>query len=210
MSKSDFDPSQIDPSRIRFASQDGVEQFEALAREFLPAILGCDFDETIITDESSVSDFSGFCGTREKYEAWEQKILQRIEDRHDVIARKRENAADPSPLQRRHQNICPALFHACFLRLWAAGHGLDRLSSGRSLRWMEQLKVSVWRGEEAGGFARYEVPARDNQTVLDVVTHIQRELDPSLAYRFACRVGMCGSCAMTVNGRALGENPGSL
>ncbi len=36
--------------------------------------------------------------------------------------------------------------------------------------------------------------------MLDVVTHIQRELDPTLAYRFACRVGMCGSCAMTVNG----------
>ncbi len=41
-----------------------------------------------------------------------------------------------------------------------------------------------------------------SQTVLDVVTYIQRELDPTLAYRFACRVGMCGSCAMTVNGRA--------
>jgi fumarate reductase iron-sulfur subunit len=61
------------------------------------------------------------------------------------------------------------------------------------------LKVSVWRGD---AFQRYEVPARTNQTVLDVVTHIQREVDPSLAYRFACRVGMCGSCAMTVNGRA--------
>jgi fumarate reductase iron-sulfur subunit len=36
--------------------------------------------------------------------------------------------------------------------------------------------------------------------VLDVVTYIQRKLDPTLAYRFACRVGMCGSCAMTVNG----------
>ena len=36
--------------------------------------------------------------------------------------------------------------------------------------------------------------------MLDVVTHIQRALDPTLAYRFACRVGMCGSCAMTVNG----------
>ena len=32
------------------------------------------------------------------------------------------------------------------------------------------------------------------------LTHIQRALDPTLAYRFACRVGMCGSCAMTVNG----------
>ncbi len=64
------------------------------------------------------------------------------------------------------------------------------------------LTVTVWRGGEDGEFQRYDVPARENQTVLDVVTHIQRELDPSLAYRFACRVGMCGSCAMTVNGRA--------
>ena len=30
---------------------------------------------------------------------------------------------------------------------------------------------------------------------------IQRYADPTLAYRFACRVGVCGSCAMTVNGR---------
>ena len=64
------------------------------------------------------------------------------------------------------------------------------------------LTVTVWRGEADGEFQRYQVPARENQTVLDVVTHIQRELDPTLAYRFACRVGMCGSCAMTVNGRA--------
>ena len=44
------------------------------------------------------------------------------------------------------------------------------------------------------------MPRRESQTVLDVVTHIQRHLDPTLAYRFACRVGMCGSCAMMVNG----------
>ena len=64
------------------------------------------------------------------------------------------------------------------------------------------LKVKVWRGTEQGGFASYDVPRRDSQTVLDVVTYIQRHLDPSLSYRFACRVGMCGSCAMTVNGVA--------
>ncbi|MBL8836360.1 MAG: succinate dehydrogenase/fumarate reductase iron-sulfur subunit [Alphaproteobacteria bacterium] len=63
------------------------------------------------------------------------------------------------------------------------------------------LAVEIWRGGTDGGFARYEVPRRANQTVLDVVTHVQRQIDPTLAYRFACRVGMCGSCAMTVNGR---------
>jgi fumarate reductase iron-sulfur subunit len=62
------------------------------------------------------------------------------------------------------------------------------------------LKVSVWRGGSAGSFQAFDVPRRPSQTVLDVVTHIQRELDPTLAYRYACRVGMCGSCAMTVNG----------
>jgi fumarate reductase iron-sulfur subunit len=59
------------------------------------------------------------------------------------------------------------------------------------------LKVLVKRDS---GFQQFEVPRHPSQTVLDVVTYIQRELDPALAYRYACRVGMCGSCAMTVNG----------
>jgi fumarate reductase iron-sulfur subunit len=63
------------------------------------------------------------------------------------------------------------------------------------------LDVAIWRSR-AGGFAHYAVPRAASQTVLDVVTYVQRRLDPSLAYRFACRVGMCGSCAMTVNGVA--------
>jgi fumarate reductase iron-sulfur subunit len=65
---------------------------------------------------------------------------------------------------------------------------------------VKSLRVSVWRGGEEGRYQDFDVPRRENQTVLDVVTHIQRHLDPTLAYRFACRVGMCGSCAMTVNG----------
>jgi fumarate reductase iron-sulfur subunit len=62
------------------------------------------------------------------------------------------------------------------------------------------LQVDVWRGAAEGRLQRYDVPRFPSQTVLDVVTHIQRKLDPTLAYRYACRVGMCGSCAMTVNG----------
>jgi succinate dehydrogenase iron-sulfur subunit len=62
--------------------------------------------------------------------------------------------------------------------------------------------VRIWRGGVDGAFRRYDVPRRASQTVLDVVTHVQRHVDPSLAYRYACRVGMCGSCAMTVNGKA--------
>jgi fumarate reductase iron-sulfur subunit len=67
---------------------------------------------------------------------------------------------------------------------------------------MPPLRVSIWRGRREGGFVDYEVPRQPSQTVLDVVTHVQRHLEPALAYRYACRVGMCGSCAMSVNGVA--------
>ena len=64
-----------------------------------------------------------------------------------------------------------------------------------------EIAVRIWRGKTEGHFQSYRVPARANQTVLDVVTEVQRRQEPALAYRFACRVGVCGSCAMTVNGR---------
>lgn len=60
------------------------------------------------------------------------------------------------------------------------------------------LKVTIARG--AAGDDTFDVPAAANQTVLDVVSWIQQNADPTLSYRFACRVGMCGSCAMMVNG----------
>src|SRR5580692_11098789 len=66
---------------------------------------------------------------------------------------------------------------------------------------LAELSVSLWRGGTEGRYETYSVPQRASQTVLDVVTFVQRHIDPTLSYRFACRVGVCGSCAMTVNGR---------
>lgn len=66
---------------------------------------------------------------------------------------------------------------------------------------MTDLKVRIWRGAETGRLVEYRVPVRRDQTVLDVVTEVQRHHEPGLAYRFSCRVGMCGTCAMVVNGR---------
>ena len=63
------------------------------------------------------------------------------------------------------------------------------------------LEVRIWRGGEQGRLVAYRVPARQNQTVLDVVSEVRRRGAPDLAYRYACRVGVCGSCAMTVNGQ---------
>lgn len=65
-----------------------------------------------------------------------------------------------------------------------------------------RMDVSVWRGSEDGGhFETFSVPSQASQTILDVVVWIQQNEDPTLAYRYACRVGMCGSCAMMVNGQ---------
>lgn len=64
-----------------------------------------------------------------------------------------------------------------------------------------QLVVRIARGTKKTQWSTYSIAWRENQTVLDVVTQVQRRHEPTLSYRFACRVGVCGSCAMTVNGR---------
>jgi succinate dehydrogenase / fumarate reductase iron-sulfur subunit len=37
--------------------------------------------------------------------------------------------------------------------------------------------------------------------VLDVLIHIKNTMDPTLAFRRSCREGVCGSCAMNIDGR---------
>jgi succinate dehydrogenase/fumarate reductase iron-sulfur protein len=54
--------------------------------------------------------------------------------------------------------------------------------------------------EAASRLVRYRVPRRDNMTVLDALVYIQRYHDRSLSFRFACRLGMCGTCTVMVNG----------
>jgi fumarate reductase iron-sulfur subunit len=46
----------------------------------------------------------------------------------------------------------------------------------------------------------YEIPLRKEWTVLDGLNHIKDHLDGTLSYRWSCRMGICGSCGMTVNG----------
>ncbi len=46
----------------------------------------------------------------------------------------------------------------------------------------------------------YEVPYRKDWVVLDALNYIKDNLDGSLAFRWSCRMGVCGSCGMVVNG----------
>ncbi len=63
------------------------------------------------------------------------------------------------------------------------------------------LKVFRWSPGFRERLQRFWVPAKEGMTVLDALVDAQHRLDPTLAFRYACRVGMCGSCAMVVNGR---------
>jgi len=47
----------------------------------------------------------------------------------------------------------------------------------------------------------YEVPVREGMTVLEALHYIKDNLDPTLAWRYSCRMGICGSCGMLLNGR---------
>ncbi|MGH8947071.1 MAG: succinate dehydrogenase/fumarate reductase iron-sulfur subunit [Acidimicrobiia bacterium] len=54
--------------------------------------------------------------------------------------------------------------------------------------------------EDEPRFDSYEVSYRDNWVVLDALNHIKETQDPTLSYRWSCRMGICGSCGMMVNG----------
>ncbi len=68
------------------------------------------------------------------------------------------------------------------------------------------VTVRIRRSRENGGqadrFDTFRVALQPKQSVLDVVSHIQNNLDPTLAFRYSCRAGMCGTCAMRVNGKS--------
>lgn len=47
----------------------------------------------------------------------------------------------------------------------------------------------------------YAVPVREGMTVLEGLHYIKENLDASLAWRYSCRMGVCGSCGMLLNGK---------
>ena len=82
------------------------------------------------------------------------------------------------------------------------------------------LRVFRWSTDEGERAQEYRVTAVADTTLIDSLVEVQRGQDPTLAFRYACRVGMCGSCAVVVNGRerwacrtrlaSLGDGPVSV
>lgn len=66
-----------------------------------------------------------------------------------------------------------------------------------------KYRFRVARADRDGGARRtdqFEVALASRMTVLDALCAIQRRTDASLSFRCSCRVGMCGTCAMEING----------
>jgi len=49
--------------------------------------------------------------------------------------------------------------------------------------------------------AAYRVPVKPGMTVLEGLHYIKENLDQTLAWRYSCRMGVCGSCGMLINGK---------
>ena len=57
----------------------------------------------------------------------------------------------------------------------------------------EQEQEPVWQS--------YQVPFTDDMSVLQGLQHIKDDMDGTLSFRWSCRMAICGSCGMMVNGK---------
>jgi succinate dehydrogenase / fumarate reductase iron-sulfur subunit len=69
-----------------------------------------------------------------------------------------------------------------------------------------QVALKIWRYDSTTGdraLREYEVDAPEEATLLDVLDIVKDRQDGTLAYRKSCRMMICGSCGMRMDGRAI-------
>jgi len=68
----------------------------------------------------------------------------------------------------------------------------------------EDIKINIFRydpdKDSEYRLHTYTVPYHDDWSILDALHYIKAEIDGSLSYRWSCRMAVCGSCGMVVNG----------
>ena len=64
------------------------------------------------------------------------------------------------------------------------------------------LQVTRYRPDQEAEptIQEYEVPFTDDWVLLDALNYVKDNIDGSLSFRWSCRMGICGSCGMMVNG----------
>ncbi len=69
-----------------------------------------------------------------------------------------------------------------------------------------KVALKIWRSDAKSGSRElkdYEVDAPDWATLLDVLDIVKDKVDGTLAYRKSCRMMICGSCGMRMDGAAV-------
>jgi succinate dehydrogenase / fumarate reductase iron-sulfur subunit len=69
-----------------------------------------------------------------------------------------------------------------------------------------RVALKIWRSDAASGdrnLREYEVDAPEWATLLDVLDIVKDQVDGTLAYRKSCRMMICGSCGMRMDGAAV-------
>jgi fumarate reductase iron-sulfur subunit len=68
----------------------------------------------------------------------------------------------------------------------------------------EQIAIEVTRfspeRDKTPTVQSFDVPLRKEWVVLDALNYVKDKVDGSLSFRWSCRMGVCGSCGMMVNG----------
>jgi fumarate reductase iron-sulfur subunit len=68
----------------------------------------------------------------------------------------------------------------------------------------EQIALEVTRfspeRDKTPSMQSFDVPLRKEWVVLDALNYVKDKVDGSLSFRWSCRMGVCGSCGMMVNG----------
>ena len=64
------------------------------------------------------------------------------------------------------------------------------------------LQVARYQPDTDGAprMQEYKIPLRSDWAVLDGLNYVKDHIDGTLSFRWSCRMGICGSCGMTVNG----------
>lgn len=72
---------------------------------------------------------------------------------------------------------------------------------------METVTVKIRRHDpttdEPSKLEEFTIPYQEGMRVMDAVLHIYEEVDPSLAFRYSCKIGNCKVCLMKANGETI-------
>ncbi|KAI3784662.1 hypothetical protein L1987_43765 [Smallanthus sonchifolius] len=73
----------------------------------------------------------------------------------------------------------------------------------RSTNNLKNFQIYRWNPDnpEKPELKNYEIDLKEcGPMVLDALIKIKNEIDPTLTFRRSCREGICGSCAMNIDG----------